>query len=224
MGLVALRNVPIAAVFCLPTLALGMEARLRERAARRAQRTAAAHPRRSQLGRRMLEIGAAVIIVIGAMIVLVPRGLGDGITANIDKRFPVQGVAALKDIDPDARVLADYGWGGYVIHELYQSGGRVFVDGRNDMYDQQVLEDYDSIKNADPDWEALADRLRRRGNAAEAGGDGHARSGRGCRLVRAVPRRERGPLPPQLPLTQLGCDRQHLQQLPALRKNIGAAV
>ena len=47
-------------------------------------------------------------------------------------------------------MLADYGWGGYVIHELYQSGGRVFVDGRNDMYDQQVLDDYDPIKNADP--------------------------------------------------------------------------
>ena len=106
----------------------------------------------------MLEIGAAVIIIAGAMAVLVPRGLGEGITANIDKRFPVQGVAALKMLDPDARVLADYGWGGYVIHELYQSGGRVFVDGRNDMYDQQVLEDYDSIKNADPNWQALADR------------------------------------------------------------------
>ena len=37
MGLLALRNVPIAAVFCLPTLALGMESRLRERAAQRAK-------------------------------------------------------------------------------------------------------------------------------------------------------------------------------------------
>jgi hypothetical protein len=156
MGLLALRNVPIAAVFSLPTLALGMEARLRERAARQSR-----EPRQTSssvaFGRRLLEIGAAVMIVIGAMIVLVPRGVGGGITANIDKRFPVQGVALLKETAPDARVLADYGWGGYVIHELYQSGGRVFVDGRNDMYDQQVLEDYDSIKNADPNWEALAD-------------------------------------------------------------------
>ena len=157
MGLVALRNVPIAAVFGLPTLALGMEARLRERAAKRAR-----EPRQPsssiQLGRRMLEIGAAVVILIGAMIVLVPRGVGDGITASIDRRFPVQGVEVLKDIDPDAHVLTDYGWGGYVIHELYPLGGRVFVDGRNDMYEQQVLEDYDAIKNADPGWEALADR------------------------------------------------------------------
>ena len=32
----------------------------------------------------------------------------------------------------------------------------MFVDGRNDMYDQQILEDYDAIKAAAPDWEGLA--------------------------------------------------------------------
>ena len=81
---------------------------------------------------------------------------------------------------------------------------RVFVDGRNDMYDQQVLEDYDSIKNADPNWQVLADRYGVDAILLEAGGHGHARAGRGRRLVRAVPRRKRGPLPAQLPLTQLG--------------------
>jgi hypothetical protein len=38
-----------------------------------------------------MELGTAVIVVIGAMIVLVPRGVGEGITTNIEKRFPVQG-------------------------------------------------------------------------------------------------------------------------------------
>jgi hypothetical protein len=157
MGLVALRNVPIAAVFGLPSLALGMEARLRERAARQASEPRETKPSVA-LGRRVMEIGAAVIIVIGAMIVLVPRGVGDGITRNLEKRFPIQAVEMLKDVDPDARVLADYGWGGYVINELYQSGGRVFVDGRNDMYDQQILEDYDAIREAEPGWQELAER------------------------------------------------------------------
>jgi hypothetical protein len=103
-----------------------------------------------------MELGTAVIVVIGAMFVLLPPGLGDGVTANIEKRFPVQGVAYLQEHDADGHVLAEYGWGGYVIHELYATGGRVFVDGRNDMYDQQILDDYDSIKNADPNWQQLA--------------------------------------------------------------------
>ena len=109
------------------------------------------------LGRRLLEIGAAVVIVIGAMVVLLPPGVGEGVTNNIRKRFPVDGVELLRRTQPDANVLADYGWGGYVIHELYPSGGRVFVDGRNDMYDQQILEDYDAIREAEPGWQQLAD-------------------------------------------------------------------
>jgi hypothetical protein len=32
------------------------------------------------------------------------------------------------------------------------------VDGRNDMYDQSILEDYDAVKDADPDWQQIVDR------------------------------------------------------------------
>ena len=157
MGLVALRNVPIAAVFACRRWRLALK-----RGCANVPPNGRAN--RGSRRRRFSSVGGcwrsvtAVVILIGAMIVLVPRGVGDGITASIDRRFPVQGVEVLKDIHPDAHVLTDYGWGGYVIHELYPLGGRVFVDGRNDMYDQQVLEDYDAIKNADPGWEALADR------------------------------------------------------------------
>lgn len=156
LGLVALRNVPIAAVFSLPTLALGLEARLREREANRAQR----RPMKPSLalGRRLMELGAALLVVAGSLVVLVPPGVGAGVEANISKRFPVPAVELLQGVAPDARVLAEYGWGGYVIHELYPTGGLVFVDGRNDMYDQQILEDYDAIRLADPGWEAIADR------------------------------------------------------------------
>lgn len=155
LGLIALRNVPIAAVFCLPAMALGLESRLEERWPHRVSKRPMAPSR--ALGRRLMELGTAVIVVIGSMFVLVPRGTGREIASNIEKHFPVQGVAELRRVLPDARVLAEYGWGGYVIHELYASGGRVFVDGRNDMYDQQVLDDYDAIKMADPGWEQLAD-------------------------------------------------------------------
>ena len=128
-------------------------------------------------------------------------------TANIESASRCRAWPLLKTLDPDARVLADYGWGGYVIHELYQSGGRVFVDGRNDMYDQQVLEDYDSIKNADPNWQALADRygvdailLKPEATVTR----GPAESAGWCEQYS---RRERSPLPAQLPLTQLRLDR-----------------
>jgi hypothetical protein len=157
LGLVALRNVPIAAGFCLPTIALGMQARLEARGWDKTKRTRPMAPSRA-LGRRVMELGTAVIVVIGAGFVLVPRGVGASIDQDLAKRFPTAAISVLQQVNPDARVLAEYGWGGYVIHALYPTGGRVFVDGRNDMYDQRVLEDYDSIKEADPDWQQLANR------------------------------------------------------------------
>ncbi|HEX2141524.1 MAG TPA: hypothetical protein VHK28_04500, partial [Candidatus Limnocylindria bacterium] len=155
LGLVALRNVPIAAVFSLPTLAVGLESRLRARTARKPL-PGPMGPSRA-LGRRVMELGTALIVVAGALVILIPPGVGNGPRANIAERFPVEGVEELRGVDPDVRVLAEYGWAGYVIHELYASGGRVFVDGRNDMYDQQILDDYDAIKAADPGWEQLTD-------------------------------------------------------------------
>lgn len=152
MGLVSLRNVPIAAVFSLPTLALGLEDRLSGISRLRPRPMA---PSRA-LARRVMELGAAAAVVVGALLVLVPPGVGGGVRANIAERFPVAAVEELRRVHPDARVLAEYGWGGYVIHELYEAGGRVFVDGRNDMYDQRILEDYDAIKDADPGWPDLA--------------------------------------------------------------------
>jgi len=155
LGLLALRNAPIAAVFAVPSLALGLEDRFRARDAHRPARKPM--PPGRALGRRWMELAAAAAIVIGSIAVLVPRSMGSAIDENIAERFPVAAVDYLVDTgQADTDVLAEYGWGGYVIWRLHDLGGRVFVDGRNDMYDQQVLDDYSAIRDADPGWEALA--------------------------------------------------------------------
>jgi hypothetical protein len=103
-----------------------------------------------------MELAAAMVIVVGSAAVLIPRDLNASIDRNLAKRFPVAGVDRLLELAPDANLLAEYGWGGYAISRIYPRGGRVFVDGRNDMYSQQVLEDYSAIRSADSDWQALA--------------------------------------------------------------------
>jgi len=153
LGLAAERNVPIAAVFCLPTLALGVEDRLHAPSSRQLKLSRA-------LGRRLLELGAAIAIVAGTFLFVVPRNLGAGIDADIAMRFPVAAVDRLMQIEPNARVFAEYGWGGYVINRMHPTGGRVFVDGRNDMYSQQILQDYSAIRAADRGWPKLAARYR----------------------------------------------------------------
>lgn len=155
LGLLALRNAPIAVVFSMPALVLGLEARLRERDARRIRKPMS--PSRA-LGRRLMELAAAAVIVGGSAAVLIPRDLNASIDQNLARRFPVAGIDRLLELAPDANLFAEYGWGGYAISRIYPHGGRVFVDGRNDMYSQQVLEDYSAIRAADPDWQALATR------------------------------------------------------------------
>ena len=153
MGLLALRNVPVAVVLCMPTLVFGLEDRLRRRAERRPPRPIS--PSRG-LGRRWIEIVAATAIAFGSIAVLVPRDMNAATDTDLAERFPIAGVDRLLERKPDANVFAQYGWGGYVIARMHASGGRVFVDGRNDMYSQKVLDDYSAIRAADPGWEALA--------------------------------------------------------------------
>jgi hypothetical protein len=103
-----------------------------------------------------MEIGLALAIVIAGVAVL--AGQAADVRADLSAGFPVRGVAELREHDADARVLAEYGWGGFVISELHDNGARVFVDGRNDMYPEHVLEDYSAIRAADSGWQALLDR------------------------------------------------------------------
>ena len=149
MSLVSLRNAPVAAVVAIPVLAMGIHARLGP------MRTVA--PRVAR-GRRLLEIGVAVAVAIAALFILIPADPAAVSADAVARRYPVAAADHLAATNPDARVLADYGWGGYVISRLYDSGGRVFVDGRNDMYGDALLNDYSAVRNADDGWEEIVDR------------------------------------------------------------------
>lgn len=147
-ALLATRNAPLAAMLALPTLALGLADRWPAKVRTRLM------PASVQLGRRVMELAVAAVIVVAAVVIL-PRLLpGDRVARN----FPVAAVDALERLGPTARVLAEYGWAGYVIDRLHDGGGRVFVDGRNDMYSEQILNDYSTIRGSDDGWEALIDR------------------------------------------------------------------
>lgn len=146
MALVSLRNAPVAAVVAIPVLAMGISDRWPTRRAP-GPRAAAA--------RRILETGLTAVVIAASLLILVPRDPGAASRAAVEARYPVAAVDLLVRTVPDARVLAEYGWGGYVISRLYDTGGGVFVDGRNDMYDQAVLEEYSMVRAADPGWEEI---------------------------------------------------------------------
>jgi hypothetical protein len=143
MALISLRNAPVGAILALPSVAMALDARMPEQ-----------RPARDPRARRILEIGVAIVLIGATLVTLVPRvGQAD----TLASRYPVASVDLLAERDPDVRLLAEYGWAGYAIERLHRSGGQVFVDGRNDMYPQPILEDYSTIRAAGEGWEGLTD-------------------------------------------------------------------
>lgn len=153
MTLLALRNGAVAAIIGAPALAVGIDSALRD------WRPSPREPSpRLARQRRILEIVMGAAIAVAGVIILVPRDPAAAVRESIERELPVQGVELLIDRVPDGRILAWYGWGGYVIGSMYESGARVFVDGRNDMYDEAILEEYNLVRGAEPGWEEIPDR------------------------------------------------------------------
>ena len=71
--------------------------------------------------------------------------------------FPVEALDELVAVHPDARLLVDYDRSGYAIHRLHPHGGRVFIDGRSDMYPRAIFEDYLRLREADNSWQQRLD-------------------------------------------------------------------
>lgn len=140
-ALLANRNAPVAAVASLPALAFGIASVLPVSAAT------------DQRGRRVLEAGTVCLLIL-AVVLTVPNTSGaSGVSLQ---RYPAAGVSVLRDSSVD-RVIVEYGWGGYVIRELADDGVRVFVDGRNDMYPEELLNAYSAVRAGDAGWDAIVE-------------------------------------------------------------------
>jgi len=140
LGLFAVRAIGIGSILVLPMLLLG----------------AGASQRAVPVDDRRPVVEVAVAAVMSAVLVAVSIA-GAPITVDA-RRAPIAAADFLRETAPDARVLAAYEWGGYLINELHRLGGTVFVDGRMHKYQPQVIADYLSIADAQPGWEALVDR------------------------------------------------------------------
>lgn len=140
-ALLASRNAPVAAAVAFPYVALAIAA-------------SAWRPRPAPPRGHVLQAAVCAVVVVTSLLTLPSTAGWQGVTLS---RYPATAVEQLAD-EPVARLVTEYGWGGYAIEQLYDRGTKVFVDGRNDMYPQEILEQYTILREAQPEWEAIVDR------------------------------------------------------------------
>ncbi|MBC7263119.1 MAG: hypothetical protein H5T64_02035 [Chloroflexi bacterium] len=71
--------------------------------------------------------------------------------------YPADGARYILENLPDARVLNEYAWGGYLIWAWYPYQ-RVFIDGRADMHGDAFLQEYMDVRQCRPNWRAILDK------------------------------------------------------------------
>jgi hypothetical protein len=73
------------------------------------------------------------------------------------QRFPARAVAFLQAHPPSGPIFNHYDWGGYLIWRLYPST-RVFIDGRADLYGQQLLDQFAEAYQFKGAWQQTLER------------------------------------------------------------------
>ena len=90
--------------------------------------------------------------VILKMAVVLPTNINQ---AHVSDYLPSKAIDYLKENPLKGKILNTYNWGGYLIWEIPEHP--VFVDGRTDLYRDEILLEWLGIMKADQGWEEKLD-------------------------------------------------------------------
>jgi hypothetical protein len=100
-----------------------------------------------------------IVFLVLILAVAIKAGIDFPPPANQEafrKTMPVDAVAFIKEKSPPGRLFNSYNWGGYLLWELPEYP--VFIDGRTDLYNDQVITEWLQVVRAGPGWQQLLDR------------------------------------------------------------------
>jgi hypothetical protein len=72
------------------------------------------------------------------------------------KIFPIAAVDYIQQTKPEGRIFNSYNWGGYLIWNLPEYP--VFIDGRTDLYDDEIIDEWIKVVKGEHGWEATLDK------------------------------------------------------------------
>jgi hypothetical protein len=112
----------------------------------------------SKPSRKAMIANAAIIVVLGAAVGMRwwIENSPAAIAERIEKQVPVEAVAWLKTHPPHGNLLNAYNWGAYLMWEMPDQ--KVFIDGRTDVYGDEMLAQYLDLVNASRNSSDLLER------------------------------------------------------------------
>ena len=149
MGLLAGRNIALFALVAAPSLARHAGSALEPitRWIRRGKDVPAG-------AARLLNTTLFVLALLAAAL-KIALPLGSQVNAQaIGDRQPVAAVDWIREHRPPGPLFNSYNWGGYILWALYPDY-RTFVDGRTDLFDDAILNDYLETWRGGPGWEEV---------------------------------------------------------------------
>lgn len=147
MSLLAVRNIGLFALVAAPIASRHLQAGLqplleRVRSKKEVPESLA----------KWINILLAVLLTFMALIRILTQ-LGEEVNnEHINNQIPLEAFEYIEEHRPDGALFNSYNWGGYVLWKLYPDY-LSFVDGRTDLFSDEILSQYLQAWLAEPGWE-----------------------------------------------------------------------
>ena len=146
----AVRHIPIFVLVAVPVIAAALPV---------ASASRAASQPRPNLSRFRPLFNMAVVVLIGVFVLVKWFSLARSQDAREVDLYPQKAVAFLQASAQPRRIFVYYDWGGYAIWKLYPEY-RVFVDGRADLYGDDLLRQFKTAIQLRTGWRDILDHWK----------------------------------------------------------------
>lgn len=147
----AVRHIPIFALVAMPVLAAALAIASDDS---RMSKSAKYGPRISSRFRPFFNI--SVVVLMAAFALVKWTGLVHHQNAREAEQYPQKAVVYLRSNHEPSRLFVYYDWGGYAIWNLYPEY-RVFLDGRADLYGDELLREFKTAVQLRTGWRGVLD-------------------------------------------------------------------
>ena len=109
--------------------------------------------RRAQARLNLILLGLLSLAVLVKVSLVLPASVNE---QAFQKSMPAGAVAYFQANRPPGNLFNSYNWGGYLLWHLPEYP--VFIDGRTDLYNDEIIGDWLQVVRAEPGWQETLDR------------------------------------------------------------------